>query len=83
MSWEYFQTIESILKQGCTVILPFHFFLFPDYWVYFKAQIIDMLWGKGDTYFQTIESILKRGQLPPILSRVNKFPDYWVYFKAF
>ena len=42
MEYDYFQTIESILKPTLSgVTTPITDTLFPDYWVYFKAVRVD------------------------------------------
>ena len=56
--------------------------VFPDYWVYFKAEKTKPLKDNLKLCFQTIESILKRRIRIQRQNQKTRFPDYWVYFKA-
>ena len=77
-----FPIIEFILKLIESKICKAETYIFPDYWVYFKALPVFLPRFLWLFHFQTIESILKLSGVKPLWFMAVGFPDYWVYFKA-
>jgi len=77
----HFQTIESILKPKVCILVAIELRLFPDYWVYFKAN---WSWNlpSGAVPFPDYWVYFKAKWGCKVWMYLKEFPDYWVYFKA-